>query len=91
MSIIDDNKCFTWSLVRYLNPVDHNPKRITNADKYFAMTLDFKGIKFPAKFRDIYKIEKRIPLGLEVLVMKIRKNIQLMYQKDVMKKNMLIY
>ena len=58
---IDDNKCFTWSLVRYLNPVDHNPKRTTNAEKYFAKALDFKGIKFPAKFREIHKIVKRIP------------------------------
>ena len=22
---IDDNECFQWSIVRYLNPTDHNP------------------------------------------------------------------
>ena len=30
---IDDNECFQWSAVRYLNPTDHNPIKITKADK----------------------------------------------------------
>ena len=55
---IDDNECFKWYLVRYLNPVDHNPRRITKADKGFANKLDFENIKFPLKIRDIHKIEK---------------------------------
>ena len=29
---IDDNECFKWSLVRYLNPADHSPKIITRLD-----------------------------------------------------------
>ena len=33
---IDDNECFTWSLVKYLNPADRNPARITKSDKYFS-------------------------------------------------------
>ena len=53
-------------MVRYLNLADHNPERITKADKDFAKKLNFKDIKFPAKIRDIHKIEK---------------NIQFMYQK----------
>ena len=55
---IDDNECFKWSIVRYLHPADHNPKKIIKADKYFAKKLDFKVIKFPVKVRDIDKIEK---------------------------------
>ena len=35
--------------------------------------------------------KKRFPLALAFLVMKIRKNIQSMYQKNVTKKNMLTY
>ena len=35
--------------------------------------------------------KKRFPLALAFLVMKIRKNIQSMYQKNVAKKNMLTY
>ena len=66
-----------------------SPARIT---KNFAKKLDFKDTKFPVKVRDIHKIEKkRIPLALVFLVMKIKKNIQSMYQKNVVKTNMLIY
>ena len=53
-------------MVRYLNPADDNPRRITKADKNFAKRLDFKDIKFPVKIRGIYKIEKRIPSALSL-------------------------
>ena len=33
---IDDNECFKWSMVRYLNPTDRNPATITKAAKDFA-------------------------------------------------------
>ena len=56
---IYDNECFKWCLVRYLNPGDHNPRRIIKVHKDFAKRLDFKGIKFPVKIRDIHKIEKK--------------------------------
>ena len=55
---IDDNKCFKWCSVRYLDVADHNPRRITKTDKDFAKNLAFKDIKFPVKVRDIHKIEK---------------------------------
>ena len=55
---IDENECVKWSIVRHLHPTDHNPKRITNADKYFAKKLDYKDINFSVKARDIHKIEK---------------------------------
>ena len=38
---IDDIECFKQCLLRYLYPVDHDPRRITK--------LDFKNIKFPVK------------------------------------------
>ena len=84
---IDDNKCFRWCLVRCLNPADYNPRRIRKAHKKFAVKLDFKNIKFPVETRDIHKIEK----ALVFLAIKIRKSIQFMYQKNALKKNMLIY
>ena len=52
---IDDNECFKWSIVRYLNPADHNPKGITEADKVLPK-LHFKNKKFPV---NIHKIEKQ--------------------------------
>ena len=56
---IDDNECFKCCLVRYLNPADRNPARMTKADKNFDRKLDFKNIKFSVKVTDIYKIEKK--------------------------------
>ena len=89
---IDDNECFKWSRVRYLNPVHHHPTRITKADRDFPKKIHYKNIKLPVKIRDIHKIEKkkRIPSALAFLVMKIWKNSQFMFQKNV-KKTMLIY
>ena len=48
-------------------------------------------IKFSVKIRDIHKVGKKNSIGISVLVMKIRRNIQSMYQKNAVKKNMLIY
>ena len=55
----DDNECFKWCLVRYLDPTNHYPAKITKTVKYFAKRLDFKNIKFPVKIRDIHKIENK--------------------------------
>ena len=41
----NDNECFKWSLVRYLNPANDHLASITKADKDFAKKLDFKGIQ----------------------------------------------
>ena len=78
-------------MARYLNPADHHSKKITKGDKDFAKRLDFKYIKFPVKTRDIDKTEKRYILALAFLVIETKSNIQSMYQKNVVKINMLIY
>ena len=56
---IDENGSFKCCLVRYFHPVDHNLKRSTKADKYFAKELDFKDIKFPVKIGDIRKSKNK--------------------------------
>ena len=53
------HSCFKWWLVRYLNPVDHHPAKITKPDKDRTKTLDFKDINFPVKIRDTHKIERK--------------------------------
>ena len=68
-----------------------NYKRIIKAAKYFAKRVDFKDIKFPVKTRDIHKIENKNPSASAFLVMALRKNIQFMYHKNYVKKNMLTY
>ena len=79
---IDDNECFKWSIVRYVNPANHHPARITKNDKDFTKRLDFKDIKFQSKLETFTKLKKRIPSALVILAM---------YQKNVVKKNMLTY
>ena len=63
---IDNNKCFKWCLVRYLNTADHDPARITIADKDFVKKLDFRDIKFPIKVRYIHKIETNDSINISV-------------------------
>ena len=53
-------------LASYLNPANHHPARITKTDQEFAKRLDFNGIKFPVKIRNIQKIEKRNSIGINV-------------------------
>ena len=88
---IDDNKCFKLSIFRYLNTANHHRAKTIKADKDFTKKFGFKDIIFPVKIRDIHKIEKKNSSALAFLVMKIRKNIQSMCQKNVAKKNMLTY
>ena len=78
------------SKMRYLNPVDHNQRRITKPNKEFAQKIDFKNIKFPVKIRDIHKIENRIKSAFVFLAMKIGKKHNIYVQKN-MKKTMLIH
>ena len=63
---INDNECFKRPIVRYSNPADRNPARITKADKYFTTKLDFKDKEFPVKIRDIHKIENKNSIGISV-------------------------
>ena len=79
---IDDNECFKWCTVS------------TKAGKDFAKTLDFKDMNFPVKITDIHKIKKQKKKFIStfaLLVMKIKKNIQFMYQNSAVKENMLTY
>ena len=66
-------------------------QKIIKPAKYFAKRCDFKDIKFPVKTRGIYKIENKSPSASAFLVMALRKNIQFMYHKNLVKKNMLTY
>ena len=54
------------SIVRYLNPTDHNSRRIVEADQDFSEKLDFKDLIFQVKIRDIYKIEQNNYIGISV-------------------------
>ena len=55
-----DNKCFLWSVLRYLHPKEKHFSRINDLRKY-ENDLNFKGIDFPIKVKDIQKFEKQNP------------------------------
>ena len=59
-------------------------------DEILADELDFEDIKFPVKIKDIHKIEKKY-ISNSVFGYESKKNIQLIFQKNVMKTNLLIY
>ena len=63
-SVIDiqnkDNKCFLWSILRYLHPIQMNEVRLTDIRKY-ENDLNFKGIDFPFKLKHITKFENQNP------------------------------
>ena len=52
-----DNKCFMWSILRYLHPNEKNnhPERISDLKQY-ATSLNFKSIDFSSKIKGYYFI-----------------------------------
>ena len=56
-----DNKCFLWSIFRYLHPVQINEVRLNDLKKY-ENDLNFNEIKFSVRFKDITKLEKQYHL-----------------------------
>ena len=55
-----DNKCFLWSVLRYLHPREKNDCRLGDLKKY-ENELNTKGIDFPVKIKDISKFESLNP------------------------------
>ena len=55
---IDDNECFKWSIVRIVDPANHQPAR--------SKKLDFKDIRIRVKIRDIHKIEEKNSISISV-------------------------
>ena len=43
----EDDDCFRWCHIRYLNPQDKDPQRIKKTDKNMINKLDYSGIEFP--------------------------------------------
>ena len=56
----EDNKCFLWSILRYLHPREKHSPRINDLKKY-ENDLNFKEINFPVTVKDITKFENQNP------------------------------
>ena len=52
-----DDKCFLWSVLRYLHPREKNDCRLTDLKQYEHELNIPKGFTFPVKIRDITKFE----------------------------------
>ena len=60
IDIKNKDKCFLWSVLRYLHPVLKNAERINDLKKY-ENDLNFKQINFPVQVKDITKFENQNP------------------------------
>ena len=56
----EDDKCFLWSVLRYLHPKQCHGERLADLREY-ENDLNFKGINFPVKLKDITKFENQNP------------------------------
>ena len=55
-----DNKCFLWSILRYLHPKESHEERLSDL-RECENDLNFKGVDFPVKVKDITKFENQNP------------------------------
>ena len=62
----NDNKCFLWCHIRYLNLEKIHSVRITKKDKEMISKLDYEGIKFPISKKDYCKIERQNNICIHV-------------------------
>ena len=62
----NNQKCFLWCHVRYVNSVKIRPERITKNDKKIAKNHDYDRIKFPVQEKDFRKIETRNNICINV-------------------------
>ena len=56
-----DDKCFLWSILRYLHPREINDSRLTDLKQYEHEIKIPKGFVFPVKIKDIAKFENANP------------------------------
>lgn len=61
----DDNKCFAYAINSALNPTNDHPCRVSSYPN-FHDHLNFDGIEFPIKFKDIHKFEKQNNISVNV-------------------------
>ena len=62
----NDNECFRWCHIRYLNPQEKDPQRIKKIDKEYINQLDYSKIEFPVKINQYNKIEKQNEININV-------------------------
>ena len=54
----EDNECFRWCHVRYLNPQEKDQGRIKKSDREIAKKLDYTVVDFPVETKHFGRKEK---------------------------------
>ena len=62
----NDNECFKWCHIRFINPQNKDADKIKKQDKAIAKALDQRGIYFPMKADDYENIEDRFNINVNV-------------------------
>ena len=62
----NDDECFRWCHIRYLNPQKKDPQRVKECDKKYVKDLDYSGIEFPVSVKQYNKIEKQNSINVNV-------------------------
>ena len=71
-----DNYCFIWSYVRYINPLNKNPNRITKEDKKLFNDIyeKLKNFEFPLKINKINIQKIKDILKINICILSANKN-----------------
>ena len=87
----EDNYCFIWSYIRYLNPVNKNPNRLTKKDKELFNNIyqKLKYFEFPLKINknNIVKIENILEINICILSSDENNNVIPMFSSENNHKN----
>ena len=62
----DDNECFRWCHIRYLNPQEKDSQRIKKSDKRMVEDLNYQDTEFPVSAKDYTKIEVQNSINVNV-------------------------
>ena len=70
----DDNKCFLWSILAHLHPVDYkdNPHYVLHYKKY-ENTINMSGISYPVSIQDIEKFERQNNVSINLFAINKKK------------------
>ena len=64
-----DDECFKWAILSALHPVQHHSNRVSSY-KIYENELNFKGIEFPVKPKQVSKFEKQNNISINVYILK---------------------
>lgn len=63
--INNDNECFRWCNIGYLDPKDNHPKIIKRSDKLVVDKLNYERVEFPVSVKDYAKIEAQNNINIK--------------------------